>query len=603
MDARQPRRRGMGLAIVGLLWLSVPIQAQALPAGRLLPLAVQQEGCSCVLPTPRSDDKFILIVGSLARGAQPHRVTIQTQADGAAVSVPLQDLQAGAGWTQQVYELHDRLARARQMHPPAAEYRPVSEPPRQRTFYLFTREHDFQNPDGYVAIAAGLRAVGRYCQVYLDPAADPARLQPTIDDIVRTFDQEVYPRARQEFGRVFDVDRDGRFTILLTPWLGRLQNGKVSLGGFVRGSDFYRDLAAPYGNRCDMMYLNTDLVPGPHLHTLLAHEYTHAVIFSEHVFGGYLSEAAPQDEESWLNEGLAHLVEDLHGYSWSNLDYRISAFLAAPERYSLVVPDYYGAGLWRSHGNRGATYLFLRWCTDCAAADLPAQLIRSSLTGVANVETATRQRFADLFRGWSAALALSGTHLPVEGIAPLWRIDPYRPLGGRLLCGPRLEEVALGGTVRTDSLAGTSAAYYLLHSPAGQRSRLVVTAEPGTELQVSLIRLPEQTGRLSLRVERTGAGRGVRLILTAQDADATLDAAAWERLVPLGSGPEETSYRPEVRLSQTVQDWFGDPHLKAGESRTSPVIVLPAGGPAIFKVAGCDPAGHRLAGTAIFSEP
>src|SRR3954452_19875332 len=121
MDARQPRRREMGLGIIVLLWLSVPLQAQSPPAGRLLPLAVQQECCSCVLPTPRPDEKFILILGSLARGNQSHRITLKTQADAAAVSVPLQDLQPSAGWTQQVYELHDRLARARQLRPSAAE--------------------------------------------------------------------------------------------------------------------------------------------------------------------------------------------------------------------------------------------------------------------------------------------------------------------------------------------------------------------------------------------------------------------------------------------------------------------------------------------------
>src|SRR5207244_1823742 len=105
---------------------------------------------------------------------------------------------------------------------------------------------------------------------------------------VRTFDGDIYPQARGELGNVLDVDRDGRFTILFTGWLSRLCNGKVSLDGFVRGSDFYRDLDAPYGNRCDMMYLNTALQPGPYLRSLLAHEYTHAVIFSEHVFGHYL---------------------------------------------------------------------------------------------------------------------------------------------------------------------------------------------------------------------------------------------------------------------------------------------------------------------------
>src|SRR5206468_3607382 len=129
--------------------------------------------------------------------------------------------------------------------------------------------------------------------------------------------------------------------------------------------------------------------------------------------------------------------EDLHGYSWSNLDYRISAFLSAPHRYQLVVPDYYGTGLWRNHGSRGTTYLFLRWCLDGHGADLPARLIQTNLVGVANVEAATEVPFADLFRRWSVALLLSGTNLAPDGFTPLRRIDLYRPLAERLLCGPR----------------------------------------------------------------------------------------------------------------------------------------------------------------------
>jgi hypothetical protein len=68
---------------------------------------------------------------------------------------------------------------------------------------------------------------------------------------------------------------------------------------------------------------------------------------------------------------MAHLVEDQFGYSWSNLDYRIGGYLSAPERYPLVVPEYFHAGLWRTPGTRGACYLFLRWCRERHAGLLP----------------------------------------------------------------------------------------------------------------------------------------------------------------------------------------------------------------------------------------
>ncbi len=229
-------------------------------------------------------------------------------------------------------------------------------------------------------------------------------------------------------------------------------------------------------------------------------------------------------------------------------------------------------------------------------------MIRTNLAGVANVETTTQERFAELFRQWSAAVLVGGTQLAAK--VELRRIDPRRPLGGRLLCGPRFEEAALGGGHQEMKLAGTSVAYVLLHSPASDHSRVSVTTEPAADLQVSLFRLPEQTGRLSLRCER-GSGTGsLQLVLTAHDGAVRLEEAAWERLVPNGNHPEDTSYRTAQPPGQTVRAWFGDPYLKAEKTRTSVAIPLPQlDGPGIlviFKVAATDTAGHRLAAWAVY---
>jgi hypothetical protein len=573
------------------------------------------------LPTPRPDEKFFLILGSLSMSGGPYRVTIQTEA--------VEEKDEGGRMRdekEKVVESDSRLM----VHPssvilhrsyspknksssslakPEDVYPPAEEPARTRDFSLFVRERDFSNPESYVTVSGELQGVGRHCQVYVDRDYNPrSRIQPTVNDIIQTFDREVYPRACHDLGRALDVDRDGRFTILLTPWLGKLAEGKISLGGFVRGSDFFRDMAPPFGNRCDMMYLNTELQPGPALRTILAHEYTHAVIFSEHVFGSYQPQIPKQDEEGWLNEGLAHMVEDLREYSWSNLDYRISAFLSAPEHYQLVVPDYFRSGLFRSHGHRGATYLFLRWCCDRFGDEVLKSLVQTNLNGIANVEAATGQTFADLFREWTTALALSGTGLETADNPAIRRINLHRPLAGRLLCGPRFEEVILKDDRHESILSGTSAAFLMLHSPAKFHSRLTITAEAETNLQVTLIRLPERTARLNLRLEpqenlQVGLGaQTVRLKVTAFDQDVTLEQAAWERLAPTTNRPEDTSYRPlepDSASSQKIpKSWFGDLHLKAGETRTSEPITIPSGNAAtecwVFKIASVDSAGHHL---------
>ncbi len=598
MDAQ--KRRRPGACVFALLLLLAPCILPRAHAASVVPLTVRDGRCEAVLATARPDEQLYLVLGSLSRAAGPCRVTVRTEATTGPETVPIEPPARDRAEAAYLCELGERLERVRRRRTQFEQFVSLAEPPREKVFHLFTGEQDFRNTREYAAVAAELRAVGRHCQVYVDRNhRDRAGLQPTVEDAVRTFDEAVYPLARRQLGQVLDVDRDGRFTILFTPWLARLQKGKVALGGFVRGSDFYRDVAAPFGNHCDMMYLNTDLKPGPHLRTLLAHEYTHAVVFSEHVFGEYLPVAGRRDEESWLNEALAHMAEEAHGYSWSNLDYRVSAFLNAPQRYRLVVPDYYGAGIWRDPGTRGSAYLFLRWCRDRCGADLPARLIQSNLQGTLNLEVAAQQRFADLFREWSAALLLAGTGAAADGVAPLRGLDLRRPLGSRMLCGPRCEEVPLHRGDHEIHVAGTGVAYVLLHSPGAARSRVTVTADPAAELQVSLIRLPGRTARLSLRCETGPDGKSVRLTVRTHGGAVRLENAAWERLVPSGEAATDTSYRPGAQTGTTVRAWFGEPGLEPGESRRSASLPIPAGATLVFRVTGTDRQGNPVTTQAV----
>jgi hypothetical protein len=578
---------------VALLFPLILVQVPAL-AAPLLPLVVREGRCELTLSTKHQGEQFYLVVGSLARQGGPFHVKVETEAAPGPEFVPVEHPREDISWRRRVDQLAERLARARQQRAPALLYPPVAQPSPQKVFFLFTKQGDFQNPANYTTIKAQLFRIGRHCQVYLDRAySDSEAVRPAADEAVRVFDEEVYSKAARVFGQAVDVDRDGRFTLLFTDWLGKLQDGKVSVGGLVRGSDFYRDLEAPFSNRCDMMYLNTDLQPGPYLRTLVAHEYTHAIIFCEHVLGPYPAVGRTQDEESWLNEGLAHLAEDMHGYSWDNLDYRISAFLNDPQRYPLVVADYYAAGLWRHPGPRGAAYLFLRWCRDRYGPDLPARLVRSNLAGVTNLEVATGVPFAELFRQWSVAL--------VTGDAGAWgtrgnqgKAGGSAPLG-RLLCGPHFAAVPLAHGRHDLRLAGTGVGYVLLYSPVSGHARVTVTAEPGADLQVSIVRLEHQTPRLDLRIE--GAGEeSVRLVLTAKGGPVDLEAAAWERIVPSGHAVEDTSYQPGSPCLQTIRTWFGEPHLHAQETRTSGAIPWPADkGPLVWKVLGKDQHGQPVA--------
>ncbi len=228
----------------------------------------------------------------------------------------------------------------------------------KREFYLHVTDGPLDDARQYAKVMAHRVAEGRLVRVFLDSQMQSGQLaRGLVAEIVRLFDEEIVPNSREVLGQFRDVDGDGKFAIVISPWLGKLQGGHTALGGFVRGSDYQNNVQAPFGNHADVLYLNANLQLGPHLKTLLAHEYAHAICFSERLPTKLHPDGLPT-EEDWLNEAIAHLAENVHGTGWTNLDYRISRFLDATHHSPLVVRNYYANGLWRDPGCRARRICF-----------------------------------------------------------------------------------------------------------------------------------------------------------------------------------------------------------------------------------------------------
>jgi hypothetical protein len=392
---------------------------------------------------------------------------------------------------------------------------------RARSFALHVTDGSLDDPSQYAKVTAHEVAVGHSIRVYLDDQQSTQELpRGLISTIADLFDNELIPKFRGVFGSFRDVDGDGRFLVLLSPWLARLQGGRTSVGGFVRGSDFQSRVAAPFSNRCDMMYVNSQTVPGPHLRTLLIHEYAHAVSFSRRT-DDHPGPARFPDEEDWLNEALAHCAESLFNGGWTNLDYRISRYLNDPAAYPLVVEDYYRSGLWRCHGCRGATYLFLRYCVERFGTQVLTRIVATPARGTCNIELATGCSFDSLFRDWTLSLIegsqvsdtvrpTKSVHVPtIEGnqlaIATqqskdqLAVLDLHGALGSWGLAGPRFQKWDLDCGPLKLELKGTSAAFVEIsasHKPGARRIHLNGTR--GMRLEVSLVRIPEDAPRIDV---------------------------------------------------------------------------------------------------------
>lgn len=397
------------------------------------------------------------------------------------------------------------------------------QPPAVRTFRLHVTDGDPGDARQYTAVEGRLAGFGQQIQVYADAQLQPGELAAgLVEEIVQLFDRSVCPQVCGLLGSWNDVDDDGRFTVLLSPWLGRLQGGKTSVGGFVRQADFTRTTNSPLSNRCDMLYLNSSLRPGRHLETLLLHEFTHAVCFSQRGAGSMGGTQLPR-EEDWLNEAIAHAVETRFG-GWSNLDYRISRYLNEPAHYPLIVPDYYTAGLWRNHGCRGATSLFLQWLQQRYGEQILRQLVREPASGITSLERVTGVRFSALYRQFTLALASaepgSSAGAGIElGEALQSPVSPGLLRAGNLqgvlngwgLAGPRRtrwnpsekRQLRVG-------LTGTSTAWIEIQgpppSPGGHRNsaetergwQLVLEGRAGSRLQATLVPLERHSEQFEL---------------------------------------------------------------------------------------------------------
>jgi hypothetical protein len=565
--------------------------------GKPAAIAVRDGRSVVRVPTPVPGSEVLVVVSSLARVRGPFPIELRARPARTGERPDLAD-DGGQGTPPQTL-----LAKtpAESDDPPASGI-----PPLERIFQMMTRDGDPGVSSNYSPIRGVLKGVGQRVQVYV-AAEDRERVPAcTVQDLVLTFDDRIFPLTSERVGKADDVDGDGRFTILLSSWLDHLGGGKYPVDGFVRVADLDPAFGVPFGNHCDMMYLNPSLSAGPHLRTVVAHEYMHAALFSQKTLAARANGRHGLEEEGWLDEAIAHLAEDFNGFSTSNIDYRISAFLTRPEGYQLVVTDYYAADLFRSHGSRGSTYLFLRWCADQYGPDLVARLVHSQRRGTANLEAATGSTFASLYRRWSLALFLSG--LQKDGSAREPQADTFRSINMRAPCqdwelaGPRFTRVLPEDSIDRWSALGTTSHFAVVESSPSGAVDIEVAGPPGAELQVTVMPLGGDLPRVDLAVTKVHGRRG-ELHLRARVNERNgkpvrLSALSWEPLAPLPN-PHTAGFRCGRLDMLGIAANFGTSALPAaGELRSQEFPlpgVLPETGPLAIKVIGTDEKGRRIA--------
>jgi hypothetical protein len=282
-------------------------------------------------------------------------------------------------------------------------------------------------------VTAVARVVDGYAAIYLDkviPAYSDSFTQADLDDLARTFNTYHHPIDRDAFGSESDKDANGVVMILLTDAVNALTTdcSKGRILGFYWGGDllniagtnsgevFYAMVPAASTSGCTAATRKATL---DRLKPTLVHEFQHMISFNQHVLV-----RSGEQEETWLNEGLSHIAEELAGrlipasecagfpgsnpcrsqYSSGNIT-NAWDYLEQTHANWLVAPGNSNATL----AERGAGWLFARWLadgfgTDSLGFNVTRALVQTNRLGAENVAAVSGVSFATLVGEWQLAV-------------------------------------------------------------------------------------------------------------------------------------------------------------------------------------------------------
>ena len=238
------------------------------------------------------------------------------------------------------------------------------------------------------------------------------------------------------------------------------------IAGFFNARDLYASPPVPSGttNHAEILYLLAADPTGvwdcqfpvaatatENLGTI-PHELEHLTSFSHRLFqqGGTV-------QVTWLEEGMAHMAEDLNGDNSSNIG-RGKLYREDPGAISLEDSD---AGL----EQRGGIYLMLRLLADRYGTDILKSIVQSKCSGRACIQNVTGKSFNDVLAEFLAAQYLSGKGITADDRFNYTSIDLAD--FGPLLVGAQVS----GGPDVQSAVRRSTGDFHLFSGVIGQNSR------------------------------------------------------------------------------------------------------------------------------------
>ena len=420
-------------------------------------------------------------------------------------------------------------------------------PPTDTTFHVLS---DFTNNNTFKLDSAHLKYNGSHILIYQSknaPAPPNGFTDAQIADIGNTFDVDLYAIDVATFGAPTDIDGNGKVIVLLSPIINHLTAAATcNTQGFIAGFFDAIDLLPSQFTNSNDAEIFYALVPDPQgtfscSHTVASvgeltsstfiHEFQHMISFGQHAI---LRDG--NEEDSWLNEGLSHIAEELGSRFYENKFppptgrtdpgqvfpdssqgfisgdlYNSYHFLAATA--STDTNDKASVSNWGNGDGtlvqRGGAWLFLRWLGDQQDSLVYGRLDQTSNTGVPNVEAASGDNFESLFGHFALALytdslpGVSRGSIPAElrfmsrNLRELYAIESQRNNETFPDAFPIHATVLAPGSSRSDAMYPGTMDYFIFTAPtSGDPAVLTFAPATGTSFnsvlnaQVSVFRCP-----------------------------------------------------------------------------------------------------------------
>jgi hypothetical protein len=410
-------------------------------------------------------------------------------------------------------ELGPKMAAARQWMQNRARFSVVPTGALSLNQILTLNANGDQACSNPVNIGARVVAISPSAYVVAD-TANPAGgfTDAEYQSFATTFDTLVNPVDVQNFGAPSDIDKNGKIIILFTKEVNKIT--PRGSDGIVAGFFYQRDLFPTVGNGdldgcaasnvAEMYYA---LVPDPNgvfsdkrskadvldfTTSTLAHEYQHLINAGRRLYVNN----APTFEDTWLDEGLAHIAEELLYFKATKLAPRQNIDLAAVRASGAdAFSEFQGGNIGRFEEflskptstsvyggddelqTRGATWFLLRYLADhkgSSDGDTWFQLVNSTSHGQDNLRRVFGTDYMTRIRNWAVSVFTDDVSGVSDNnfLAPSWNMRSIFPAlqipGGGALGKYPLAIVPLSDAVPANlSIVAGGEAYLRFTVPAG----------------------------------------------------------------------------------------------------------------------------------------